>query len=188
MLRKPFLSLLAAFLLQGCFAPAFGQQAALSTNLAEYLNFGTLNAEASVSLTRHWSLHGMARYNPFSYVNGKDETLQHKQRSFATGARYWPWHVYSGWWLGTKAQFQEYNSGGILSRETQEGRRYGLSAMAGYSYMIGPHLDMEFGLGLWGGWDRYTRYDCPVCGTTTGSGSKGFFLPDDLVIAVTYIF
>lgn len=180
--------MLAALLLQGCFAPAFGQQAAVSTNLAQYLNFGTLNAEASVSVARHWTVHAAARYNPFSYVNGKDETVQHKQRAIAAAARYWPWHVYSGWWLAGKTQVQEYNSGGILSQVTQEGRRYGFSAMAGYSYMIGPHLDMEFGLGLWGGWDRYTKYSCPVCGTTTGSGGKAFFLPDDVLISLTYVF
>ena len=54
--------------------------------------------------------------------------------------------------------------------------------------MIGPHLDLEFGVGVWAGRDHYTTYDCPVCGLTTGEGKKAFLLPDDVVIALTYIF
>lgn len=184
------LLLLGAFALpmRACLSPAFAQQVAVSTNLVEYINFGTLNAEASVSMARHWTAHAGGRYNPFSYDNAKGKTLQNKQRALYAAARWWSWHVYSGWWFGSKLQFQEYNTGGIRSQETREGRRYGASLAAGYSYMIGPHLDLEFGLGLWGGWDRYTKYECPVCGLTLDEGQRGFLLPDDVLIALTYIF
>ena len=181
--------LLAAALLLSLSAcvPAFAQRYAVSTNLVQYANYGTLNGEASMSVARHWTLGLAARYNPFSYTK-KEGPVQNKQRAFALSSRWWPWHVYSGWWVGPKAQFQECNAGGMRSAETREGRRVGIAVQGGYSYMIGPHLDLEFGVGVWAGRDHYTTYDCPVCGLTTGEGKKAFLLPDDVVIALTYIF
>ena len=107
---------------------------------------------------------------------------------FAAGARFWPWHVYSGWWLGAKAQYQEYNRGGIRSALTEEGDRVGAGLSAGYSYMLLPHLNLDFGLGVWGGYAWYTSYACPVCGLTTDRGGKGFILPSDLLLSLTYVF
>ena len=172
--------------LAGC-VPAFAQRYAVSTNLVQYANYGTLNGEGSMAVARHGTLGLAVRYNPFSYTK-KDGPVQNKQRALALSYRWWPWHVYSGWWLGPRAQFQEYNAGGMRSAETREGRRVGVAVQGGYSYMIGPHLDLEFGLGVWAGRDRYTTYECPVCGLTTGEGKKAFLLPDDVVIALTYIF
>lgn len=185
--RRRLAVLLAAAALSAC-VPAFAQRYAVSTNLVQYANYGTLNAEASMSVSRHWTLSLAGRYNPFSYGGKDGRSLRNKQRAVAMGGRWWPWHVYSGWWTGPKLQAQEYNRGGIRSDETQEGYRYGLSLTGGYSYMIGSHLDIEFGLGFWAGWDRYRRYDCPVCGLTVEEGGKAFLLPDDVVIALTYIF
>ena len=54
--------------------------------------------------------------------------------------------------------------------------------------MLSAHLNMEFGLGLWGGVDMYRKYDCPVCGLTEKTGRKGFVLPDGVKIAVAYVF
>ena len=176
------------FPVRSCLSPAFGQRVAVSTNLVEYFNLGTASADASVSMARHWTAHTGGRYNPFSYDRSEGGTMQNKQRALYAGARYWSWHVYSGWWLGSKLQFQEYSTGGIRSQETREGRRVGTALSGGYSYMIGPHLDLEFGLGLWGGWDRYAKYECPVCGLTLDRGQRGFLLPDDVMIALTYIF
>lgn len=177
----------ALLLVSGC-VPAFGQKAAVSSNLLQYANMGTLNGDVSLSLARRWSVQGGFRYNPFTYTNSNQEQMQSKQRAFSLGARFWPWHVYSGWWMGPKGQFQQYNTGGIRSPETREGSRMGVALMGGYSYMIGPHLDVEFGVGVWGGWDRYRKYACPVCGLTVGQGQKPFLLPDDVMLALTYIF
>lgn len=166
------------------------QQVALSTNLAGYLDFGTLNAEASVSLARRWTLVTSARYNPFSYNTSApaEKQIHRKQIAFAAGARYWPWHVNSGWWTGSKAQYQQFNSGGLFSPETSEGERYGLTLSGGYTYMIAKGLNAEFGLSFWGGYENYTSYDCPVCGLTVGKGEKFFLLPDEAIISLVYLF
>lgn len=78
--------------------------------------------------------------------------------------------------------------GGILSRETTEGDRVGMGLYSGYSLMILPHFNIDFGLGFWGGLDIYRKYSCPSCGLTVDKGEKGFLLPDDLMISIVYVF
>ena len=85
-------------------------------------------------------------------------------------------------------RFQEYNAGGIISRETQEGDRFGIGLYSGYTYMVSKHFNVEFGVGVWGGVDFYKRYSCPTCGFTTAEGKKGFVLPDDIKISLAYVF
>ena len=63
-----------------------------------------------------------------------------------------------------------------------------MAASAGYSLMIGSHLNLDFGLGLWAGRTWYTRYACPRCGRTLEKGSRPFVLPDNLIISLTYVF
>lgn len=100
----------------------------------------------------------------------------------------WPWHIWSGWWFASKIRYQEYNVGGILRAETQEGDRVGIGIYSGYTHMISPHFNIEFGLGLWGGWDCYTRYSCPMCGLKIEEGQGGFLLPDDVMVSLVYVF
>ena len=159
----------------------------LSTNVAGYADYGTLNAEVGYGLGRHWNAAASVRYNPFSYTSD-GEPLQNRQRSIAAGARYWPWHIYSGWWLGLSAQLQEYNRGGIRTPETREGERYGAGVSGGYAYMLTPWLNLDLGVGFWGGWDRYAVYDCPVCGLTRDRGQTLFLLPDRLLLGLSFVF
>ncbi len=163
------------------------QNFALSTNLVEYANFGTLNIEASYAVAQHWSLNASAKYNPFIYNTGESAMVQ-KQRSLSTGARFWPWHIFSGWWLSGMVKYQEYNSGGIVSPLTTEGDRFGAGIGGGYTYMLSPHLNFEFGATLWSGYDSYTVYQCPVCGRVTDKGGKIFLLPSDIMLGISYIF
>lgn len=168
---------------------ASAQKAAVSTDLVGYANFVTMNVEASVPVARHWSINAGVRYNPFTFDLGEGkEDARNRQQTYAAGMRYWPWNVYSGWWLAGKLQYQEYNSGGIVSRATYEGDRFGTGFSGGYSYMLGKHFNVDFGLGFWGGYDRFTRYACPVCGVTEDSGEKFFILPSDVIIAFSYVF
>ena len=165
------------------------QNIALSTNIAGYANWGTLNLEASCSVARQWTVNAGVKYNPFSFKAGEDEhPVNNRQRLLAAGTRFWPWHVYSGWWIAGKVQYQEYNLGGITSAETTEGDRIGFGATVGYTYMLAKHFNLEFGLGGWVGADFYSVYECPVCGLTVDSGRKGFILPNDIIVAISYIF
>lgn len=162
---------------------------AVSSNILQYADMLTLNAEVSVSMSRHWTLGAGALYNPFRFKVGKEgRDISRRQRTFYGGGRYWPWHVYSGWWVFGKAQYQEYNSGGLFKPETKEGDRYGAGLSLGYTYMLTPYLNLELGAGFWGGVDIYKVYSCPVCGITEGSGKKIFFLPDNILLALSFVF
>lgn len=180
------LALLLLFLLSS--AAAYAQRFNVSTNILEYANLGTLNLDASCGVARKWSIGLGVRYNPFSFESEKKGVFYNRQQSYSFGARYWLWHVNSGWWMGSKIRYQEYSSGGWRSSGAEEGDRYGVGLYGGYSYMILPHLNLEFGLGLWTGGARYRTYSCPVCGITESAGDKMFILPDDLMIALAYVF
>ena len=168
---------------------AGAQELALSTNLMGYLNFGTLNFEASYALARHITVNAGVKYNPFSFPSDKyGDRMQYRQQTYSIGARYWPWYVYSGWWMSAKAQYSEYNTGGIRSAETTEGDRLGAGLTAGYSYMLHPHFNIEVGAGVWVGSDRYTQYTCPTCGRIVERGDRFFILPNDIIVSFMYVF
>lgn len=162
---------------------------ALSTNLIDYAALCTVNLDAAYAVDRQWSLSLGGRYNPWTFRKGDvSRQFQTRQISVAAGARYWPWHVYSGWWISGKIRYQEYNFGGILSRGAREGDRVGASFSAGYTYMLRPNLNIEFGIGFWTGIDWYSEYSCIFCGITSASGRRGYILPDDLTISISYVF
>ena len=148
---------------------SFAQKYSVGTNVLDYLNLATINAEGSFAVSRHWSLTAGAKYNPFTFEK-KGEPMTGRQQVYSLGARWWPWNVYSGWWLGAKGQYQEYNRG------------------AGFSYMVHPHVNIDLGAGVWGGYDVYTRYTCPVCGFTKESGERWFILPNDIILSLIYVF
>lgn len=163
------------------------QEVALSTNLADYAALGTMNMEATYGFARHWSVNAGVKYNPFSFGEG-EKAKQLRQRAVSAGARFWPWHIYSGWWMGAKVQYQEFNEGGLVSPETSEGDRYGGGLAAGYSRMLGKHFNLDLGLGMWAGYSVYTTYACQVCGRKVDSGSRFFVLPNDVILGINYIF
>lgn len=168
---------------------ASAQDFSLSTDLLGYARLGTMNIDASYAVSRRWSLVAGARYNPFTFRKGDAQRqFQSRQQSYSVGARLWPWHIWTGWWFAGKLRYQEYNMGGIISRKTEEGDRVGAGLYAGYTHMLTAHVNLEFGVGLWAGMDRYMEYDCPVCGNVLASGRKAFLLPDDIMISVAYVF
>lgn len=180
--------LIASAIIMSSFVSS-AQEFSISTNLLGYAELGTMNAEASYALSRHWGLIASVRYNPFTFNEGRaDEQFQLRQQSYSLGVRMWPWHIWSGWWFASKLRYQEYNSGGIVDPHTQEGDRLGAGLYAGYTHMIDQHWNIEFGLGLWTGLDVYRRYSCPFCGTITESGRKVFLLPDDIMLSLVYVF
>ena len=165
------------------------QNWSVSTNAMDYVSLGTLNAEVSMATGRHISINASARINPWTFHKGDpSKQMQNRQQTYAVGVRYWPWHIYSGWWMSGMTQYQEYNRGGIISATTEEGDAYGLSIGAGYSLMLHEHWNLDFGLSLWGGQKTFVTYACPSCGKITDKGAKWFFLPNDLRVSIAYIF
>ena len=184
---KIMISLLVAGIMAAS-VPACAQRISMSTDLLGYACLGTLNADVSYSMSKRWSIGVGLRYNPFTFNSGDPQNqLQLRQRSLSLGARLWPWHTGSGWWFAGKIRGQEYNWGGLLSRETEEGIRFGAGIYSGYTHMLSRHFSLEFGLGLWGGYRSYRKYSCQKCGTTVDRGHGAFMLPDDISLSLVYV-
>lgn len=167
----------------------WGQKFQLGTNAIGWLSFATINIQGDYAVDRHWTVGLGGKYNPFVFPkDGGESQMQLKQASLSASARWWPWHVFSGWWMCGRLQWQAYNMGGIISPRTEEGHRYGAGLSAGYTYMLSKHLNMDFGLGFWGGVKDYTVYACPKCGTKVNEGVGGFILPNDIIISIAYVF
>lgn len=185
---------------------ASAQQWAVAVNAADMVSLGTISAEGSVSVGQHATINAVAKVNPWTFNKNRPEQFQNRQQTYSIGARWWPWNVYSGWWMAGRAQYQQYNRGGLrvlgvmngrsrvepgMTQEpgmTEEGDAYGLSLGAGYSLMRGKHVNIDFGLEVWGGRTIYTVYACPTCGKVTEGGKKWFFLPNDLVLSFQWVF
>ncbi len=54
--------------------------------------------------------------------------------------------------------------------------------------MISKWLNIELGLGFWGGYDIYRLYDCPTCGITVEKGKRFFLKMEDIILALSIIF
>ena len=170
-----------------CGQPLKAQKWSIGTNLLDYANFLTINAEAGVSLHQHWSLTAEGRYNPF-YFQGRSHRIQNKKLAISAGARYWPFFVYSGFYYGARLQWCRYSFGGIFSQKAREGDAFGMGLNFGYSLMLTKHLNIEFGIGLWFGGTTFKEYRSLPCGKLTDWGTKAFISPDDIQINILYYF
>jgi len=197
MKRHITLLLLSAALLAGAALPARAQRVAAGTNVADWAQFGTANAEVHYGIARHWSAGVNGRVNAWSFrTGGTDEQrmereLKTRVQSYSAGARWWNWNVFSGWWVGLAGQWQEYDNGGVSApwlNANEAGDAAGLALSGGYALQLSKHWDLDFGLGLWGGWKRYTVYACPWCGREVEGGEKVFLVPDRVMISLLYIF
>ena len=181
-----------------CAVAAMAQNWAVAVNTADMLDLGTMSLEGSVAVSQHWSIHAGAKVNPWTFSkhdtwNGlfsepDPDQKQDRKQVYAVGARWWPWNVYSGWWVGGKAQYQEYNHGGIITKMAEEGDAFGAALSGGYSLMLKEHWNLDFGLGVWGGWTKYRKYEYPENGKLIDEGHKWFFLPNELILSIVYIF
>ncbi len=163
------------------------QKLSFGTNIAQNVNLITLNAEASVSLSRHYSISLSARYNPWRYnINGS--IYQNKQRTFSFETRYWPWYVFSGWWLSSGIQYKEYSQMGIFSSYRYEGDKYSVLLGLGYTYMLSSHFNLDIGLKLYSGFDKYRKYDAACCGFTVDRKQGLFVGLDDIIVGIGYVF
>ena len=179
-------------------AAASAQTWAVAVNAADAIDLGTIGIEGSAAVGQHWSIHAGAKVNPWTFNkhntwNGlfsepDPDQKQDRKQVYAIGARWWPWNVYSGWWVGAKAQYQEYNRGGILTKTAEEGDAFGAALAGGYSLMLKEHWNLDFGLGVCGGWTKYRKFAYPENGKITEEGHKWFFLPNEVILSLVYIF
>lgn len=178
--------LIIAFLSASVFS-ARAQQWAISTNAVDWLNFGTINLEGSVAVSRHVVFDVGAKYNPWNFTF-KEKPVMNKERMFYVAGRYYPWFSFDGWYFGAMAGYREYASGGIVKQLTEEGDAYGGGLGVGYTLIIGKNFNINFGAYAWGGKKNYVQYECPVCGRKVDEGSKFFIMPTNITISLTWVF
>ena len=165
-------------------------QVALSTNVVDWANFATINLEAGISVHQHFSVHAGAKYNPWNFKTRKlDLPLYNKQTTAYAGFRYWPWYVFSGWWIGAQAQYTNYAETGIWRHALDTGSAVGGEFSFGYTLMLTERLNIEFGAGVWAGrmYD-HTLYCCPECMTVRETGPRNFVALNEISLALMYIF
>jgi len=185
-----FKKMITAAVLLTAILQARAQNWALSTNFPDYIALGTLNIRGDVAVARHWSVEAVYKYNPWTFRSGGDaeDQMQNRQITLATGPRWWPWNTFAGWWIQGQFQYQQYNRGGIWTKETTEADAFGVGIAGGYTYLVSGHWNLEFGFGMWGGYESFTKYACPRCGRITDSGTRPFLLPNDVLVSLVFTF
>ncbi len=168
---------------------ADAQKFSLSTNMLEWANFGTVNVEAGMSLSQHVSLHLGGKYNPWKFNTQSGMPVYNNQTTAYLGCRYWLWYVNSGWWLGARVRYLDFQETGVLRPKLFEGRSVGAGLLFGYTFMLNEHLNLELGGGAWGGRHlEYARYRTVSSRELLDSGARNFFFIDELSLSIMYVF
>ena len=164
---------------------------AVSTNILTWANLGTINAEALYSVHKNITLNAGFTYNGWEIYSPTQVQMVNKQYGGYLGLRYWPWHTYSGTWIGIKGQYKNFEQVGIFRPNYIQGEGVGAGLSAGYSFMITPKLNIDAGLGIWGGrMLEYNKYKdkFPVKSQLIETGPKNFIALDNIMISIVYIF
>lgn len=165
------------------------QNVSISTNAVDWANFGTVNVETGVGVAQHISLLVGGHYNPWEFQTGKGYRLHNQQATGYFGVRWWPWYVFSGWWIGAKMQFSSFSRTGIWRPALEEGKSLGAGLSFGYTLMIHKNINIDFGAGFWGGRHlEYSLYECPECMSIRERGARYFIAPDDLSVSISFVF
>lgn len=163
----------------------------VSTNLLTWANMGTINAEGGLGIHQKISLIAGFAVNPWQTSSPTRVQLQNKQYGGYVGAKFWPWHTYSGTWIGMKAQYKNFEHVGIFTSNYTEGEAVGAGLSAGYAFMITPNLNIDAGLGVWGGrLLKYNKYQGKTKHPSLikDTGARNFFSIDNIIISISYIF
>lgn len=186
-MKKLLLIIATAFLA----IQVYGQKVSLGTNLMEWANLGTINAEAGVAVHQNYSIIFGGRYNGWSFnTPWYHQILQNQQITGYAGFRWWPWYVNSGWWLEGKAQYSRIQRSGIF-RPTMlhTGDMVGGAFSFGYALMISERWNVDFGIGIWGGASINDKlYEDPVKPELIRSGTRAFLDLDEIKISFSYVF
>lgn len=152
---------------------ADAQKWAVSTNAMSWANLGTINFEGSIGVGNHFSFNAGFTANPWEIKSPTEVEIMNKQYGGYVGARYWPWQTYSEWWIGAKLQYKNFEKTGLHTSHLTEGNALGAGLSAGYSLMISDHVNLDFGLGFWGG--RILK-------------QRNFLFLDNVIVSIVYVF
>ena len=178
-----------ALLLACSLLSAEAQRVSVSSNQADPLLLGTLNAGAEYGFNGHWAAEAGFRYNNWNFRCDCDKAaFQDRRRTFYAGPRYWTRDTCAGLWVGMRLQVEEYNRGGLFGNpRTEEGDAIGMALGLGFSHRFNRRLRMDAGAFIWAGGTTYSLYAAPRCGRClVKKGRKGFLRYDSAVIALSY--
>jgi len=142
---------------------------------------GSINIEASGATSGSVSFHLPVMWAPFRFK----ENIKLKIFAIQPGARWWFWHVYSGFFAGTYATYARFNAG--IYNYRHDGFAAGISLSTGYSKMLSRKWNIEIELG---GGVFYTNYDLFLnepCGEYLNSISEVRLVPSKINISLVYI-
>lgn len=181
--------IICILLLLGAAGKSQAQNVSLSTNVMDWANLGTANLEAGISIAQHFSLMAGGHYNPWEFKTPKGFKMHNQQTTGYIGARYWPWYVFSGWWVGAKMQYSTFSRTGVWRPALEEGKSAGAGLSFGYTIMLHQNLNLELGAGVWGGRHlKYDLYECPNCMRIRETGPRNFIYPDEVSVSIMYVF
>lgn len=168
---------------------AWSQRFTVSTNVIDWANFGTVNAEFGYSVSQHVSVLAGAKYNGWDF--SKPELTKYSKNIVGyAGFRYWPWYVNSGLWFQFKGQYADYEITGTWRPAVDVGRAAGVGAAIGYTFMINEKFNIELGAGGWGGYLlEHNVYYSPVkMELRDDSGPRAFVDLDNITAALVFVF
>ena len=184
-----------------CIQSIKGQNIMVSTNVADWMDFATMNIEAGLPVARHFSVHAGARINPWVFGLQQGEAsyddivdldkagFLKKKTQVALSVRWWPWYVLSGWWFRAKVGFLSYDWGGkFLGQERRIGDAFGAGLGLGYTLMLSSNWNMEFGFGGWAGMVSESVRENVVTPKGPDPSWSRFLWIDDIVISFVYVF
>ncbi len=182
------LKILLASVLICCGFSSNAQHVSISSNVLD-LALCSANLSAGVAVSRHFSLDLGAVHNPHSMVKESGLQVSNMHKTAYLGVRYWPWYVFSGWWVSAKAQYSEFSRTGVWRLALEEGKAVGGGFSAGYTLMLSKRLNLDLGAGLWAGQKMdYHMYHCVNCMNIREEGSKFFIAPDKVSISLMFVF
>ena len=188
---KTKIILLSFLLLLGVGHRCNAQKVSVSTDLMDWAYLWTVNAEANVSVSQHVTVLAGAKINPWMYdLKKSGKELYECQNTVYAGVRYWPWHVFSGWWIGAKAQYSSFKRTGLFNNpKLKTGKSIGAGLSGGYTFMLNERLNLDLGLGFWGGRHlKYSEYETPKAEVPAINAPKNFIAVDELTVGLMYIF
>jgi hypothetical protein len=115
--------------------------------------------------------------------------IYNKQTTGYVGVRYWPWYVWSGWWVSAKVRYTQFSETGVLRPKLFEGRSIGAGLAFGYTWMPSEHFNIEVGGGAWAGRHlEFAQYRTVRSMELQDSGPRNFAFIDEMSLSLMYVF
>lgn len=161
------------------------------TNLAGYVD-GTFNVGTQYAFNGHWTADAELQLNMNTWGF---EGRQNQRQLVSIGARWWPWCVYSGWWVKASGIVDRYHAVGTMTMAEdanipERGDAYGLGLAGGYSLPLAKWFNLDFGVGMFTGGKSYAQYTDASFSTPVDNQwrSKAFIRLSDIHVSAVFVF